>query len=101
MVPSAGIVAGPGGGVTVTAGVTGAGHDEGSAVRRELEQAFECATGVLHSEDVVDLEVIGGAGSKPRLFDAVLGVVGHGFGGDFEDRGLVHVIPEASDAAAD
>ena len=61
MVPGGGVVAGPGGGVALAAGVAGAGEDEGALVGLELEQAFVGGAGVLHAEDVVDLGVRGGA----------------------------------------
>ena len=40
-------------------------------------------------------------GLEAGLVDAVLDVVRHGLGGDVEDGGLVHVVPEAGDAVVD
>ena len=98
MVPGGAVVSGPGGGVALAPGVAGAGEDEGTDFGVEGEEAFVGAAGVLHAEDVVDFEVGGGAGFEAGFGDAVLDVVGHGFGGDVEDGGLVHVVPEACDA---
>ena len=79
VIPGAGIVAGPGDGVALTAGIAGAGHDEGAHVGLEFQQALIGAAAVLHAEDVVNLKMIGDAGCESRLFDAVLHIVGHGF----------------------
>ena len=40
-------------------------------------------------------------GCEAGAVDAVLHVVGHGFGGVGEDGGLVHVVPEAGYAVVD
>ena len=94
MVPGGAVVSGPGGGVTLATGVAGAGEDEGALVGSEIEEAFVGGAGVLHAIDVVDLEVAGGAGLEACARDAMLDIIGHGFGWDVEDGGLVHVIPE-------
>ncbi len=98
MVPCAGVVAGPCGGVAVASGVTGAGQDERAHVGREFAQSFVGASAVLHAEDVVNLKMAGCAGLEAGLFDSVLSIVGHGLGGDLEDGRLVHVVPEAGNA---
>jgi hypothetical protein len=95
MVPGAGVVAAPSGRVALAAGVTGARHYEGPGVRIDLQKAFKGAAAVLHAEDVVNLQMAGGAGDETWLLNAVLGVIRHGFGGNFEDGWLVHVVPEA------
>ena len=59
------------------------------------------AAGVLHAEDVVDLEMGGGAFSEAGFVDAVLDIVGHGFAGTLKTAGLVHVVPEAGDTVGD
>ena len=87
MVPGGAVVSGPGGGVALASRVGGAGEDEGALVGLELEEAFVGGAGVLHAEDVVDLEVGGGAGFEAGLGDAVQDVVGHGFGGDWKTAG--------------
>ena len=101
MVPGGAVVSGPRGCVTLASGVAGAGEDEGALVGSEFEEAFIGAAGVLHAEDVVDLEVGGGAGLEAGAVDAVLHVIGHGLGGIGEDGGLVHVVPEAGYAVVD
>ncbi len=98
VVPCGGVVTGPGGGVALASRVRGSGEDEGALVGFELEEAFVGGAGVLHAEDVMDLEVGGGAGFEAGLGDAVLDVVRHGFGWGLEDGGFVHVVPEAGDA---
>ena len=101
MVPVAGVVAGPGDGVALATGVAGARHDEGPQVGLQFEQAVVGGARVLHAEDVVDLEMGGGARREAGLVDAVLRVVGHGLRGTTEDGGLVHVVPEAGNALVD
>ena len=101
MVPRGEVVAGPRGGVALSAGVAGAGQHERARVGLERQQAVPGGAGVLHAVDVVDLGVHRGAGDEARFVDAVDHVVGHGLRGIAEDGGLVHVVPEAGDAVGD
>ena len=101
VVPCGTIVAGPGGAVALATGVAGTGHDEGTLVGPEGKGAFKGGAGVLHAEDVVDLQMRGGAFAEAGLVDAVLDVEGHGFAGAIEDGGLVHIVPEAGDTLGD
>src|SRR6266550_3182517 len=72
MVPGAAVVAGPRGGVSLATGITGARQDEGPLIRRELQQSVIGCPGVLHSVDVVDLEVSCCAGLEAWLVNPVL-----------------------------
>src|SRR5262249_40914763 len=98
MVPGGGVVSGPCGGVALASGVGGVRENEGALVGLDPEQALVGGASVLHAEDVVDLEVSGGAGFKAGLGDPMLDGVRHGLSGGLEDGGLVHVVPEAGDA---
>ena len=97
MIPGGAVVAGPGGGVTLGAGIGGAGQDEGALVAFKFAQAFVGGAGVFHAEDVVDGAVVEGG----AVVEAMHSVERHGFVGAFEYRRLVHVIPEACDAHVD
>ena len=98
MVPGGGIVARPGEAVALSAGESRAGKDEGTFVGAQLEQAFVGGAGIFQSDDVVNLSVSRGAGGETRFLDAMNVVERHGLAGSVEDRGLIHVIPEAGDA---
>src|ERR1700730_15145382 len=52
MIPGAAVVAGPGGGISLAAGIAGAGQDEGTLIGRELQQSVVSRAGVLHSVDI-------------------------------------------------
>src|SRR5271168_2987335 len=101
MIPCAGVVSRPSGGIALASSVAGSGQDKGALVGGELAETFEGASGVLHPEDVVDLKVVGDAFFETGLVDAVPGLVGHGLRGDFKERRLIHVVPKAGDALAD
>ena len=71
VVPGGEVVAGPGDGVALAAGVGGARHDVGADVGAEGELAFHGGAGVLHAVDVVDLGVEGGAGGEAFVLGTV------------------------------
>ena len=98
MVPGRAVVAGPGHGIALAAGIARARHHERALVGAEREQAVIGRTRVLHAVDVVDLTVVAGAGGEIVAGDAVLRVERHRLRRGVEDRGLVHVVPEAGNA---
>src|SRR5262245_43520261 len=93
MVPCAAVVAGPGGGVSLSACIGGACEHKRPHVWLQAEQAFVCGAHVLHSENIVDLSMIGLA-----PFDAVHGIERHGLIGSLENRWLIHVIPKSANS---
>ncbi len=98
MIPRAGVVAGPCGGIALPAGVGGAGQDKGPQIGIELEQAFECGAGILHAVDIMNFQVICRARPETWFVDAVLRSVRHGEIIGKKNRGLVHVVPKARNA---
>ena len=101
VVPGSGIVAGPGEAVALPSCEGRAGEDEGTFVGAQFEEALIGAAGIFESNDIVNLRVRGGAGHEAGLFDAVNAIEGHSLAGSVEDRGLVHIIPEAGNAVVD
>ena len=79
----------------MTARITRARHHKWPHVGRNLQQPFKRAPAVFHAEDIVDLKMIGNARRKSRLIDAMLNIVGHRLRRHFEDRRLIHVVPES------
>lgn len=98
LIPSGGVVPGPGKSVALAAGIGGTGQNEGALVRAKLQEPFVGGALIFHAKDVVNLCVGGGAGSEAWLIDAMDAIEGHGSGGTVEYRGFVHVIPEAGNA---
>ena len=97
VIPGGAVVAGPGGGVALRAGISGACEDERALVALEFAQAFVGGADVFHAENVVDGAMVG----RGAVIQAVDGVERHGLVGALEDGRLVHVIPKAGDAHRD
>ena len=98
MVPSGGVVSGPGEAITLASGVGSAGENERTLVGPEFEQAFEGGAGILQPDDVVNLGVRGGSCDESGPFNVVHGIQRHGLAGSVKDRGFVHVVPETGNA---
>src|SRR5437868_2577163 len=98
MVPGAAVIAGPGSGIALAAGIAGTGQDEGALIWRELQQSVVGSAGVLHSIDVVDLSVCRCARLESWFVDPVFDLIGHGPPGSVEDRRFVHVVPKSGNS---
>ena len=97
MIPGAAVVARPGGGITLGAGICGAREHEWPFVRLQFAQPIIGGTHVLHAVDIVNGTMI----ERGSIVEAVPGVKRHGFIGAKEQRWFIHVIPEARRAHAD
>src|SRR5947199_5628222 len=95
MIPAAGVIAGPGGRVTLTSNICRARQHKRPLVWTKSEQAFIRGLGVQHAEHVVDLALCCFPRRLPGLFHAIDGVHAHRLPWSLKDGGLVHVIPEA------
>src|SRR5256884_2931396 len=91
MIPGAAVVARPGGGITLGAGICGAREHEWPFVRLQFAQPIIRGTHVLHAVDIVNGTMI----ERGSIVEAVPGVKRHGFIGAKEQRWFIHVIPEA------
>ncbi len=74
--------------------IAGARHHKRAHVGRQLQHPFKRTPAVLHAKHIVNLQMRGHPGRESRLLDAVLHIIGHGLRRHFEDRRLVHVVPE-------
>ena len=97
MVPGAAVVAGPGGGVALRAGISSTRQYKGSLVALQFAQAIVSSTDVFHAVHVVDGAMV----ERGAVVEAMPGVERHGFVGTFEERRLVHVVPETGNAHTD
>ncbi len=82
--------------VALSACERGASKNKRPPIRLQREQAFICSSRILHTENVVNLAVIGLA-----AFDRVHDIEWHGLVGALEDCRLVHVVPEAANSHLD
>ncbi len=96
--PGRGVVAGPGDGITLRAGIGGAGHHERALLGAEPEQPVMRGADVEHAVHVVDLGLRRHARGEAGLVDPTLDVERDRPGRGVEHRGLVHVVPEPGGA---
>src|SRR5690242_10362825 len=97
MVPGAAVVAGPGGGIALCAGIGRARKNEGALSGLQLQQAFVSGAGIFHAIYIVSGAMVDGG----AVIKAVDGVERHGLVRAKEDGGFIHVIPEAGGAHGD
>src|SRR5580704_1025999 len=94
MIPGAAVVARPRSGIPLATGITGARQNEGPLIGRKPQQSIIGRPRILHSVDIVNLEVVCRTRLEAPLINPVLHIIGHGHFGSVKDRRLVHVIPE-------
>src|ERR1700674_2141561 len=97
MIPSAAVIAGPGGSIALGAGIRRAREYEGPFLRLQLAQSFVSRANVLHAEDIVDGAMI----EAGAIVETVDGLERHGLVGAQEERGFIHIIPETCRPHAD
>ena len=97
MVPGADIVAGPGGSISLSAGVSSARENEGTLVGAKGAQAVVSGTDILHAVEVVD----GAMFESSSVVEAMEIIERHGFGGGQKKGWLIHIVPEARHAHID
>src|ERR1035438_584695 len=100
MVPTAAVVSGPGGCISLTAGISGPSKYKRTNLWIDGAKTVKGRTRVLQPINGVNLGMACGARCKPRLIDAMHNILGHRSSRRVEDRWLVHVIPKAFDAVA-
>src|SRR5438270_13224200 len=101
MIPTRGVIAGPRGGVALSARITGSRQNEWAFIRIEFEQSFIRCARIFHTKHVMNFQVAGGTSAESRLMDAMLNIVRHSFTGHLENRRLVHIVPKAGHALRD
>ncbi len=98
MIPGRAVVASPGRGITLPAGEARPRHHEGALVGAKRAQPVIGRARIFHAIDVVDFGVGRDARGEIIAGDTVAHVERHGLGRRFEDRRLIHVIPDAGNA---
>ncbi len=96
MIPGAAVVAGPGSGIALRAGIRRARKHEGPFLGLQFAQSVVSRPDVLHAEHIMDGAMI----EAGAVVEAVHRIKGHGLIGAQKKRRFIHVIPETRRAHA-
>src|ERR1035441_9035957 len=94
MIPTAAVISGPGGCISLPSCIRSPGKHKGARVRSNGSDTIEGCARILHAIHVVNFSVGCRARCEPRLINAMHNVFGHGLGSRIKDRRLIHVVPE-------